>query len=131
MDLRPRLARRRPGRRFRKKVRQIRPAARMTGIGPHKDQTMPAELHSLKELFLAALAVAPAERVAWLERACGQDIELRRHLEMMLAAHDQPQSLLDRDSLTTGTGEEEATEVERPGTMIGPYKLLQQIGEGG
>src|SRR5437763_13554138 len=104
----------------------------MTGIGPHKDQTMPAELHSLKELFLAALAVAPAERVAWLERACGQDVELRGRLEGMLAAHDQPQSLLDRNSPTTGAGEEgTAGEVERPGTVIGPYKLLQQIGEGG
>jgi serine/threonine protein kinase/Flp pilus assembly protein TadD len=89
-------------------------------------------MHSLKELFLAALAVAPSERDAWLERACGQDVELRHCLEMMLAAHEQPQSLLDRETPTTGSGEgATAADVERPGTMIGPYKLLQQIGEGG
>src|SRR5262245_38161419 len=132
MDICPRLARRRPGRRFRKKVRQIRLAARMRGIGLDKDQPMPAEMHSLKELFLAALAVAPPERDAWLERACGQDVELRRCLEMMLAAHEKPQSLLDRDSPTTGAGEEmTAAEVERLGRMIGPYKLVQHICGGG
>ena len=57
---------------------------------------MPVESRSLKELFLAALAVAPALRAAWLERECGPDAELRRRLEQMLAAHDTPQSLLDR-----------------------------------
>src|SRR5260370_33183082 len=104
----------------------------MMGIGLPKDQAMPAEMHSLKELFLAALAVAPAERGARLERACGQDVELRQRLEQMLAAHEAPQSLLDRNTPTTGVGEEATVaEVERPGKMIGPYKLLQQIGEGG
>jgi len=49
-----------------KNVRQIRRAARIMGSGFHKDQTMSAELPSLKELFLAAAAVAPAERGAWL-----------------------------------------------------------------
>ena len=59
---------------------------------------MPVESPSLKELFLAALAVAAPERAAWLERECGQEAE-RRQLELMLAAHDMPQSLLDRWSV--------------------------------
>src|SRR5262249_55957316 len=125
VDVRPRLARRRSGRQFRQKVRQIRLAARRMGIEPGKDPAMPAELPSLKELFLAALAVAPAERGPWLERACAGDAELRRNLERMLAAHDQPQSLLDNLSPTTGAGEEATgAEVESAGTVIGPYKLL-------
>src|SRR6516162_589990 len=97
---------------------------------------MPGELPSLKELFLAALAVAPAERGAWLERACVGDVERRRHLERMLAAHDLPQSLLDRPAAgaapAEGTVEQGAsTGAEGCGTRIGPYKLLQPIGEGG
>ena len=53
---------------------------------------MPAEPSSLKELFLAVLAVPPAERAAWLDKNCGHDAELRRSVELMLAAHDTPQS---------------------------------------
>ena len=97
---------------------------------------MPAEQPSLKELFLAALGVAPAERAAWLEQACGPDAELRRRMDLMLAAHDAPQSLLDRGSPVADAPEAAAgalagAEAERPGTVIGPYKLLEQIGEGG
>ncbi len=96
---------------------------------------------SLKELFLAALEVAPAERAAWLERECADDAGLRQHLGLMLAAHDAPQSLLDRPGAAgplggarpSGDGaptiDQPMSEV--PGTVIGPYKLLQQIGEGG
>jgi eukaryotic-like serine/threonine-protein kinase len=93
---------------------------------------MPIEPRSLKELFLSALAVTPAERAAWLEREGGQDAELRRQIELMLAAHDAPQSRLDYVPLAQPVTKTFAAAVaETPGTMIGPYKLLQQIGEGG
>jgi hypothetical protein len=68
----------------------------MMDVGSKKDHPMPAETRSLKELFLAALAVAPETRAAWLDQACSADAELRRHVELMLAAHDAPQSFLDR-----------------------------------
>src|SRR6266852_5482366 len=100
-------------------------------VGPNKDQTMPAESRSLKEVFLAALAIAPADRAAWLEQACGQDAELHRRVELMLAAHDTPQSLLDRPAFVADrpdavTGAFMGADAELPGTVIGPYKLLQQ-----
>jgi len=102
---------------------------------------MTAPTRSLKDLFLAALDVAPTDRAAWLERECPADVSLRDHLRLMLAAHDAPQSLLDRpgaaEPLAEGppSGDVGPTLddpiAERPGTMIGPYKLLEQIGEGG
>src|SRR5207253_1500768 len=108
----------------------------MLGVGSNKDQTMPAEPLSLKELFLAVLAVPPADRPAWLEQKCGQDAELRRRVELMLAAHDTPQSLLDRPAPAAvppdaATADLAGSEDERAGAVIGPYKLLQQLGEGG
>jgi tetratricopeptide (TPR) repeat protein len=106
---------------------------------------MPHEAPSLKELFLAALDVATAERPAWLERECGPDTELRQRIELMLAAHDTPQSLLDRlapapepPSAATGAFDVVAAEraspmaAEQAGTVVaGRYKLLEPIGEGG
>ena len=97
---------------------------------------MPASSPSLKELFLAALAIAPADRAAWLERECGNDPALQLQVEQMLAAHDTPQSLLDGPALVGDrpegvTGAFKPAPAEAPGTMIGPYKLLELIGEGG
>jgi serine/threonine protein kinase/tetratricopeptide (TPR) repeat protein len=84
-----------------------------------------------ESIFAAALAIAsPAERAAYLDRACATDAGLRRQVEELLAAHaadnplDRPPADLDR----TGAYEPPA---ERPGASVGPYKLLQEIGEGG
>ena len=97
---------------------------------------MPASSPSLKELFLAALAIAPADRAAWLERECANDPALQLRVEQMLAAHETPQSLLDGPALVGDrpegvTGAFKPAPAEAPGTMIGPYKLLELIGEGG
>src|SRR5262249_38352455 len=105
---------------------------------------MTAPSRSLKELFLAALDVAPQDRAAWLERECAADVGLREHLRLMLAAHDAPQSLLDRPAGTVAAslpGEGVGATVTQPavdqpvtegtGTVIGPYKLIERIGEGG
>src|SRR5712692_5027683 len=101
----------------------------MVSVGANQDQTMLAEPSSLKELFLGVLAVPPAERPAWLKQNCGQDAELLGRVELMLAAHDTPQSLLDRLAPAAGqspaaTADFAGSESERPGTVIGPYKLL-------
>src|SRR5262245_25941618 len=101
---------------------------------------MAALSRSLKELFLSALEVAPENRAAWLERECAADAGLREHLGLMLAAHDAPQSLLDRpapdpyDAPRPGDAGSPTIDQpmnETPGTIIGHYKLLEQIGEGG
>jgi serine/threonine protein kinase len=89
---------------------------------------MPTEPRSLKELFLAALEVAPAERATWLAQASGEDADLRKRLEQMLAAHDAPQSLFDCPpdaTKNTERGEDAST------LIAGRYKLLEEIGEGG
>src|SRR3954454_8636438 len=95
-------------------------------------------------VFFAALAkVDPAERAAYLDEACGADTELRRCVDRLLAAHPQVGSFLRDDDVAptsspAGVGPEigggptvEPPTTERPGKVIGPYKLLQVIGEGG
>jgi len=71
----------------------------------------------------------PHERAVLVEQACAGDESLKRRVLELLAAHDASQGPLDVPP--PGLGATQASSVERPGTQIGPYKLLQQIGEGG
>jgi serine/threonine protein kinase/Flp pilus assembly protein TadD len=81
-----------------------------------------------KSLFLAAADRPVDERAAFLDEACADEPELRRRVEQLLEAHDRPDSLPEAPPEVGRTADGGA---EGPGTVIGPYKLLQQIGEGG
>lgn len=79
----------------------------------------------LEAIFDAALQKsASGERAAYLEGACGPDADLRGRVETLLKAHDAAGGFLQA---TVDGGQPN----EGPGTIIGRYKLLQQIGEGG
>src|SRR5262245_50122459 len=99
----------------------------------------------LEAIFFAALEKgSPQERTAYLNEACASDPDLRRRVEKMLAAQAQAGSFLESPAADLpsppwgrGAGGEGVRPTvddpitERPGTVIGPYKLLEQIGEGG
>ncbi len=91
---------------------------------------MPTDQKRVQAVFLAATEQDAPDRGALLDRECGSDAELRQRVQALLQAHDDPGSFLDQ-----ATGEPGPTLdlpiAEKPGTVIGPYKLLQQIGEGG
>ncbi|MCI0742530.1 MAG: serine/threonine protein kinase, partial [Gemmataceae bacterium] len=83
-----------------------------------------------KVIFLAALECEGAEAQSrFLDQACGADAALRRRVEELLQANR------DAGGFLGGVGKPEATLDEpaaaSPGTVIGPYKLIEQIGEGG
>ena len=83
-----------------------------------------------ESIFAAALGKAPgAERRAFLDEACGGDVALRRRVENLLEADDRTAGILERDP--DGLDGPHEPPGERPGDRVGPYKLLQQIGEGG
>src|SRR5947207_2309066 len=86
---------------------------------------------SEETLFNLALQQPVAERAAFLEKICPADHALRQRVAAMLHAADNPGSFLRNPAsspVATGAYEPPA---EQPSTTIGPYKLLQQIGEGG
>jgi WD40 repeat protein/serine/threonine protein kinase len=72
-----------------------------------------------------------AERAAYLDETCGGDTELRLRVERLLRAHPKLGSFLESDLTELGASEDEPLAHEGLGTLIGPYKLLQPIGEGG
>src|SRR5262245_43050588 len=82
-----------------------------------------------KEIFLDALECATTEElVHFLDKVCGSNRVLRARVEELIRAHKAATGFLpggdraetDHDNLTGRVGE-----------AIGPYTLLEQIGEGG
>src|SRR5262245_58011207 len=100
---------------------------------------MPVELARVKQVFLAA--VEKSDRTArdvYLNEACAGDDELRRQVEALLAQHEQASGHLEAPPANvfenTGPYAVTASEVapqEACVRRIGPYNLLQQLGEGG
>lgn len=87
---------------------------------------------SERSIFLAALEKPnAAERTAYLDAVCAADCALRRRVEQLLAAHEAAVGVLDHPAVGEDSTGPYQRLTEGPGTVIGPYKLLQQIGEGG
>ena len=105
---------------------------------------MSVNAERVQSVFLAAVEAAdPAARATVLDRECAADAELRQRVEALLRAHDNSGSLLEKPAadlwgtatLSLGPGKDQAESVRAPEpapeTEIGPYKLLEPIGEGG
>ncbi len=82
---------------------------------------------------------APEIWPQYLDEACGDNARLRQRVERLLVAHVGDDSFFDRgesdgrDSQLQATIDVPPERIlsERPGSKIGPFKLLQKIGEGG
>src|SRR5438105_1933991 len=102
---------------------------------------MPADVLKARELFLHAVGQLPPEEwESYVAEACGGDGELEQQVRHFLRIHREAGSFLEcpaAELLTVaapppaeGTVPPRAAD-DAPGTVIGPYKLLQQLGEGG
>ncbi len=86
---------------------------------------------SLETIFFTALEKgSPAECAAYLEEACGEDRALRKKIERMLAAQSEVSSFLESPVVQIDPTLLHPT-AEKPGTVIGRYKILEEIAEGG
>jgi WD40 repeat protein/serine/threonine protein kinase len=85
------------------------------------------------DIFSAALELKTLEdREKYIAQACGDDAMLRERIKSLLRSASAADRFIERPARDFGA----ALTVDRPlsegpGTVIGPYKLLQQIGEGG
>ena len=93
------------------------------------------------KIFVAVLDIAqPERRKAQIDAACGDDVELRRQVEALLKVHAQAEHSLEITASPEFTGAYApqpgvsalpTMATEQAGKLIGPYKLLQKLGEGG
>jgi WD40 repeat protein/serine/threonine protein kinase len=81
-------------------------------------------------IYHVARRIAHSEaRAAYLEQICAGDQALRGRVERLLQVCEQEASFLEVPAC--GATVDLPTTAERPGTIVGPYKLREQIGEGG
>jgi serine/threonine protein kinase len=83
-----------------------------------------------ESLFAEALGKKGEARTVFLDEHCKGDVELRKRLEALLRADDNPDPFLEAPARVGGAAVDELIQ-ERPGSNIGPYTLLEKIGEGG
>src|SRR5262245_51483832 len=83
-----------------------------------------------EEIFHQAIARSPEERPAFLGEACAGDPSLRAAVEALLRANVGATGFLEQPSAAPAVTENEPVR-ELAGTTIGPYKLIEPIGEGG
>jgi eukaryotic-like serine/threonine-protein kinase len=89
------------------------------------------EPKSIDQIYWDAAQIAsPSEREVYLQQACAADIELRRKVEGLLHARSKVENFLESPAASLMHTIDDPIS-ERPGTVIGPYRLMEQIGEGG
>jgi serine/threonine protein kinase len=88
------------------------------------------EWEKVKEVFTAALELPAAMRATFLAESYGDDPALRSEVESLLAAHEEPQNLLEQHSIDLAT-QLQTDDHKYLGKRFGPYSILQEIGRGG
>ena len=85
-----------------------------------------------RELFAEAMEKdTDAERATYLEKACGDDLEMRQRIEDLIREQAELGSFLESSPLGVAATSDFGADIAQPGSQVGPYKLLQKIGEGG
>ena len=86
----------------------------------------------IKTIFAEALEKPSAEgQAAYVKKACGSNSELRSRVEALLESHNEAGSFFQKPAIGPAITLDDSPLAEKPGTVIGRYKLLEKIGEGG
>jgi predicted negative regulator of RcsB-dependent stress response len=89
----------------------------------------------LEAIFQAAADLPPADRPAFLTAQCGDDLELRKDVDSLLASLDQTHGFivtpLQAAAQQVAGAKDPSVSDITPGTHIGPYQLVKTLGEGG
>src|SRR5262245_25411280 len=93
--------------------------------------SMDAERNQAKSIYLNAAEIASAaERQAYLDAECKNNEALRREVEELLKHHEAARAFLEPAAPGSAVTLRQSAS-ETAGAVIGPYKLLEQVGEGG
>ena len=86
---------------------------------------------NLKEIFHAAVALAPAERYSYLDRACDGTPSLRQAVESLIKSHEETSNFVDTPAYQAAA-EMLVEDLEfKSGQTLAHYRLLSLLGQGG
>ena len=97
-----------------------------------QDGNPTASLSRIEKIVLAALELSGHQRTAYLDAACGEDGELRREVESMLAQESRAETFLETPALESAARAlARSASALSEGRMAGPYRIEALIGAGG
>ena len=97
----------------------------------------PSSPNREEAIFDGALQLPPGQRAAYVEAACAGDAALLRRVQVLLEAHEKAGGFLNPAALPAPAVGAQGTIVisplpsEKPGDVIGRYKIRENLGEGG
>jgi eukaryotic-like serine/threonine-protein kinase len=93
----------------------------------------PERLRQIEERYHAALELSPAERESFIEQSCGEDEDLRRELETLLAVERSSNDFLEKPplSLAAEMFSLKERQANLAGKEISHYKIIRLLGAGG
>jgi serine/threonine protein kinase len=100
---------------------------------PERPVPPPAQPAREEAIFVGALALAAEHRPAYLQQACGDNAQLRQRVELLLSSHEKAGEFLEpgRPQAADKTVVVPSMPSEKPGDVIGHYKIREKLGEGG
>src|SRR5262245_26617652 len=100
--------------------------------GQLRDSVMSGTVANVKSIFGHAIQIPSSqERTAYLKEACGNNPKLQAEVEALLKAHLDAQGFLKEQKPALSATVDEQPRAKGRTAVIGPYKLMEQIGEGG
>jgi eukaryotic-like serine/threonine-protein kinase len=92
----------------------------------------PEEWQKIKEVLQEAMELDRSQHAAFLDSACAGQTSLRGEVESLLLSYQQDQSFLERPLAAAASGlVTGAVQASWIGRRLGPYQVLEEIGEGG
>jgi eukaryotic-like serine/threonine-protein kinase len=90
----------------------------------------------IERLYATAIELTPDQRGAYLQEACGQDVEIQREVESLLACEESEQQIFSRPAWFHLAGSGEDTDAGLPpplesGADFGGYLIAERVGAGG
>src|SRR5580693_2867550 len=100
--------------------------------GQRGNAMTPEEWLKIKKVLQAALEIEPGGRRDFLDSACADQISVRCEVESLLLAHEEDQSFLEQPAAVEAADLlSHSAPAAIVGRRLGPYELLEEIGEGG
>jgi serine/threonine-protein kinase len=107
----------------------------MAGEGDSKSlrpEQEPSERRKrIEEIVIKALALTGTPRTTCLDSICGDDPELRREVESLLAEENRANTFLETPAFEIAARALAAADSALPGLTVGPYRIDAPLGAGG